>query len=56
MVNIKPGYCECGYEVWIEYLRQGDEWTCRYLDINHQEILCCPDCDKELVEDDLESW
>ena len=56
VMNIKPGYCSCGYEVWIEYLWNGQSWACRFLDIEHREIEHCPDCGQALVEDDLESW
>gem|GEM_PF-908924 len=55
MVYSYVGYCQCGYEVWIEYLRYGTGWFHRFFDSNHQEISKCPDCGKVLNEDDLES-
>jgi transcription elongation factor Elf1 len=55
MVYSSVGYCECGYEVWIEYLWNGKEWYQRFFDVNHHEIETCRECGKELKEDDLES-
>jgi len=55
MINSKLGYCACGYEVWIEYLWNGKEWTERFSDLNLLEIAHCPDCGVELKEDDLET-
>ena len=55
MVQDKPGYCRCGYEIWVEYLWTGETWTYRFYDANHQEIDKCPVCGKTLHEDDLES-
>ncbi|UCG13125.1 MAG: hypothetical protein JSU72_01120 [Deltaproteobacteria bacterium] len=55
MVYNKLGYCNCGFEVWIEYLWNGKEWTHRFSDLNVQEITQCPDCGEELREDDLEA-
>jgi len=54
-INSKVGYCQCGSEIWIEYLPRGNKWTFRFSDLNHQEITECPDCGIELKEDDLES-
>lgn len=55
MVYSYVGYCRCGYEVWIEYLFDGKGWFHRFFGPNHNEIFRCPDCGRELVEDDLES-
>jgi hypothetical protein len=49
------GYCRCGCEIWIEYLLSSNEWFYRYFDLNHKEITACPNCGKEIKEDDLES-
>lgn len=56
MVDMKPGYCECGCEMWVEYLWNGKEYEFRYTDQDFREITHCPDCGLELNEDDLESW
>jgi len=55
MVYSKPGYCQCGCEIWIEYLWTGKAWIPRFLDQNNEEILQCPSCGKDLDEDDMES-
>lgn len=55
MVYSNPGYCQCGYEVWIEFLWNGEEWTHRFHDSENQEITDCPACGRLLREDDLES-
>jgi ssDNA-binding Zn-finger/Zn-ribbon topoisomerase 1 len=55
MVYGYVGYCQCGYEVWIEYLRDGTGWFLRFFDANHQEIYNCPACGRAMTEDDLES-
>lgn len=55
MVYSSVGYCQCGHEVWIEYLWDGTEWKHRFSDQNHQETETCPSCGRELREDALES-
>lgn len=55
MVNTNVGYCKCGYEVWVEYLYSEKRWSCRFLDNDHNEITHCPLCNKELIEDELDS-
>ena len=49
------GYCQCGCEIWVEYLLSGNQWIYRFSDQNIQEITHCPNCGKELNEDDLGS-
>ena len=51
----KVGYCNCGYEIWIEYLPSEFKWIYRFFDMDHNEITECPGCGNELIEDDLES-
>jgi len=55
MIYTHVGYCRCGCEVWIEYIRKDNEWIPRFTDLELHEIICCPDCGKILNEDDLES-
>ncbi len=55
MVYSFVGYCRCGYEVWIEYLQDGDQWYHRFFDPNHREITECPGCGEVIQEDQLES-
>ena len=55
MVYSKPGYCQCGYEIWVEFLWNGQEWIYRFSDVNLQEITQCPDCEALIREDDLDS-
>ena len=55
MVYSNPGYCSCGQEIWIEALWNGREWTHRFLTPDHLEVTECPECRRELREDDLES-
>lgn len=50
-----PGYCQCGHEIWIEYLPSGNHWIYRFFDLNHREIDECPGCGSVLREDDLAS-
>ena len=52
-VQSAVGYCPCGAEIWIEYLRNQDGWFCRYSDPEGREISRCPACGKEIAEDDL---
>lgn len=49
------GYCPCGQEVWIEYLRQERGWVPRFSDAEGREISQCPACGRELAEENLES-
>ena len=51
----KVGYCQCGDEIWIEFLPRGNKWICRFFDLNHKDITECPNCGKDLKEDNLES-
>ncbi len=53
MVNSALGYCPCGQEIWIEYLRHGQEWRPRFLDGEQREIGRCPDCGRPIEEDGL---
>ena len=55
MVFSNVGYCLCGAEIWVEYLRSGDQWEIRFFSPDHQEISFCPDCGRKLDEDELES-
>ncbi len=55
MIYSHDGYCVCGCEVWIEYIRKGNEWVPRFTDQEMNEIQHCPDCGKDLDEDDLAS-
>ena len=49
------GYCPCGQEIWIEYIRQGKAWVARFFAQDHREITHCPSCSCYLEDDDLES-
>ena len=51
----KVGYCDCGYEIWIEYLPSVDKWIYRFFDMDHNEITECPVCGNKITEDDLKS-
>ncbi len=55
MIHGGVGYCACGAEIWIEYLRDGSAWRPRFSDVQGREIVRCPDCGRELIEDELES-
>jgi hypothetical protein len=55
MVHGGVGYCSCGQEIWIEYLRDGDRWFCRFTDADNQAINRCPACGRVIAEDELES-
>jgi hypothetical protein len=55
VVHSNVGYCPCGCEIWIEYLRNSEGWFHRFFDADHREITKCPDCGKALEEDDLQS-
>jgi hypothetical protein len=47
------GYCPCGQEIWLEYLRQGQGWGPRFSDAEGREISHCPGCGRLIVEDEL---
>jgi len=51
----KVGYCNCGYEIRIEYLPSDLKWIYRFFDMDHNKITECPACGNKLNEDDLES-
>ena len=51
----KVGYCNCGYEIWIEFLPSGFKWIYRFFDFDHNEITECPACGNKITEEDLES-
>lgn len=55
MIHGSVGYCPCGAEIWIEYLPNRDAWRARFSDAAGREITRCPDCGRELVEEELES-
>lgn len=55
MIHGSVGYCVCGAEIWIEYLRDGNAWRPRFSDAAGREISHCPDCGRAIVEDELES-
>ena len=55
MIYSQVGYCQCGQEIWIEHLRDGNEWFQRFFGPDHQEITHCLGCGREINEDDLES-
>lgn len=57
MVYSQAGYCPCGQEIWLEYIRSqnGDGWRCRFFDEHNREITVCPACGKPLDEDQLAS-
>lgn len=55
MVQSFVGYCPCGQEIWIEYLRGDGVWICRFFGPDDREATRCPNCGRVLDEDDLES-
>ena len=55
LIYSNVGYCRCGCEVWIEYLRQANGWQTRFTVDEAGEVSHCPQCGRRLVEDDLES-
>lgn len=55
MIHSSVGYCACGHEIWIEYIRSGSAWATRFSDDEHSELNRCPSCGRSLTEDDLES-
>ena len=48
------GYCVCGEEIWIEYLRRKDGWFPRFSDADGREIVSCPSCGRKLDENELD--
>ena len=54
MVYSQAGYCQCGREIWIEFLFDGTKWAARFMDDEHHEISQCPQCGAELDEDELD--
>lgn len=55
MVYNQPGYCQCGTEIWIEYLMSANNWQFRFFGPDNEEITRCPKCDVELDESKLDS-
>ena len=55
MVYNQPGYCQCGTEIWVEYLMSGNEWRFRFFGPENEEITQCPTCGLTLEEDKLDS-
>jgi len=55
MVYSSVGYCSCGQEIWIEFIRASSGWSVRFSDDNNPELIICPECRKVLKEEDLES-
>lgn len=55
MIYSQTGYCRCGEEIWLEYIRDGQAWRPRFSDGEGREITRCPRCGVALKEDDLES-
>jgi hypothetical protein len=49
----KVGYCNCGYEIWIEFLPSGFKWIYRFFDMDHNEITECPACGNKITEEEL---
>jgi hypothetical protein len=33
------GYCNCGYEIRIEFIPTGFKWIYKYFDMDHDEIM-----------------
>lgn len=54
-IQSATGYCPCGAEIIIEYIRDGSGWTCRFFGEGLREISHCPECGRKLIEDELES-
>ena len=53
MIYSSTGYCACGEEIWIEYLRKEGGWFPRFSDVEGREITRCPCCGRRLNEDEL---
>lgn len=53
MVYSGVGYCACGQEIWLEYLRDGLGWRPRFTDVEGRELDRCPSCGRQLKDDDL---
>ena len=54
-VYSQASYCQCGKQIWIEYLYGASGWHCRFFDDEHKECVDCPDCGRKLKEEELES-
>jgi hypothetical protein len=48
------GYCPCGQEIHIEYLRRDQGWRPRFTGQEGKEVEHCPHCGRELTEDLLQ--
>ena len=48
-------YCPCGQEIWLEYLQRDGGWKAACRDQDGNDIIHCPGCGAELIEDELES-
>lgn len=57
MIHSCVGYCPCGAEIWIEYLpaKGHGSWQVRFFDGENNLIAVCPDCQREIKEEDLAS-
>jgi RNase P subunit RPR2 len=55
MIYSNVGYCRCGFEVWIEYLWNGNQWRQRFTDQENNELTRCLECGAILSDDTLES-
>jgi hypothetical protein len=53
MVYSGVGYCACGQEIWLEYLRDGLAWRPRFTDVEGRELTRCPGCGRELKDEEL---
>jgi hypothetical protein len=49
------GYCNCGYEIWIEFIPTGFQWIYKYFDMEYNGLTECPACGNKINEEDLES-
>jgi hypothetical protein len=55
MVYSVVGYCPCGQEIWLEYLRgPAGAWDLRFTDADGREHHRCPSCGRPLEEEGLE--
>jgi hypothetical protein len=55
MIYSSVGYCKCGHEIWIEYLKSDSGWKPRFSDDNQAELERCPKCGALIIEDRLQS-
>ncbi len=55
MIQGSVGYCRCGQEIWLEYLRKDQTWFCRFSTPEGAEVTACPACGRVLDEDNLDS-